>query len=123
MPLPRWLARFNRRFTNPRELAKGQRPVLTHVGRSSGTVYRVPLDAHPIEGGYLFFPVYGPRSDWVRNVLASGTASLDADGRTVELLSPQIVSRNELPDLLPEGVKPPPSLLGVNEFLRMDTRE
>ncbi|GAB1511362.1 PNPOx family protein [Actinophytocola sp. KF-1] len=48
--------------------AAGKRPVLTHVGRRSGRTYRTPLDAHPVEGGYVFVLVYGPGSDWARNV-------------------------------------------------------
>ncbi len=106
---------------NPRELAKGQRPVLTHVGRSSGTTYRVPLDAHAIDGGYVFFPLYGPNTDWVRNILASGTATLAVEGRTVELGSPRLVPRDDIAPLLPDGVKLPPALLGVSHVLRMDT--
>lgn len=50
-------------------MRRGARPVLTHVGRTSGKTYRTPLDAHRVEGGYVFILVYGPRSDWVRNVL------------------------------------------------------
>ncbi|MBM7785942.1 hypothetical protein [Tenggerimyces flavus] len=39
------------------------------IGRT-GTTYQTPLDAFPVEGGYLFVLVYGWRPDWVRNVLA-----------------------------------------------------
>lgn len=120
MPLPRWLARFNRRVMNPREVRSGKRPVLTHVGRSSGRVYRTPLDAHRIDGGYVFFPLYGARSDWVRNILAVGTARLTAEGEDVELDHPRVVARDDVRELLPVGVKLPPGLLRVRELLRMD---
>lgn len=59
---------------NPRELKKGFRPVLIHVGRTSGREYRTPLDAHSVDGGFLFIPMYGVNSDWGRNVLAAGSA-------------------------------------------------
>jgi hypothetical protein len=61
MPMPRWWGRINKRVLNPREVERGVRPVLTHVGRSSGRTYRTPLDAHPVAGGCVFILVYGPR--------------------------------------------------------------
>ncbi len=83
MPMPLWFGQINKRVFNKMELKRGVRPVLTHVGRSSGKVYRTPLDAHPVDGGYLFILVYGSGSDWVQNALAAGTGccGLHADGR------------------------------------------
>ena len=81
MPLPRWLAQMNKRIFNPREIRRGIQPVLIHMGRSSARTYRTPLDAHPLGDGYLFIPLYGPRTDWVKNVLAAGSAPLDPERR------------------------------------------
>jgi len=120
MPLPRWLARLNRRVFNPREIRKGVRPVLTHVGRVSGAEYRTPMDAHPVDGGYVFICNYGPESDWVRNVLASGSARLRAGGRDCDLTSPRMIDHDEAWALLPEGTKPMPGWMNVS-YLRMDT--
>ena len=120
MPMPRWLARFNKRTFNPREIARGKRPVLTHVGRTSGTTYRTPLDAHPVERGYLFILVYGSGSDWVRNILAAGGARLQVDGKEIELTAPRLVGEDEAFQALPAHVARPPKLLRINEFLRMD---
>ncbi len=121
MAAPRWLARINKRVFNPVELRRGRRPVLTHVGRRTGTVYRTPLDAHPVEGGFVFVLVYGAGSDWVRNVLATGTAQLQVDGQRVELRGPRLVDAEEAVDVLPDTVKLPPSIMKVTEFLWMDT--
>ncbi|MGW4244658.1 nitroreductase family deazaflavin-dependent oxidoreductase [Nocardia sp. NPDC004722] len=119
MPMPRWWGQINKRVFNPRALAGGKWPVLTHVGRSSGTVYRTPLDAYPVEGGYLFILVYGSASDWVRNVLAAGQAGLRVGGRDLELTAPRLVSAAEaLPVLLAKDH--PPRLLRITEYLRMD---
>ncbi|MCD2106479.1 hypothetical protein O4214_16775 [Rhodococcus erythropolis] len=54
MPMPRWWGHVNKRVFNPRAISSGKRPVLTHVGRTSGTTYRTPLDAYPVDGGYVF---------------------------------------------------------------------
>lgn len=117
MPMPRWWGRINKRVFNPRAIASGKWPVLTHVGRTSGTTYRTPLDAHPVEGGYLFVLVYGSGTDWVRNVLAAGHARLQVDGREVELVAPRLVGEAEA---LAEDVSRPPKMLRITEFLRMD---
>jgi deazaflavin-dependent oxidoreductase (nitroreductase family) len=106
MPYPRWLAKVNKRVFNPREVSKGERPVVIHVGRSSGTVYRTPLDAYPTIGGYLLVVRYGPDSDWVRNVLAAGGASLRVDGEEFYLDSPRLVSRDDAVTQLAPGVEP-----------------
>ena len=76
MPYPRWLARINKVLFNPRMIRKGSYPVVRHVGRVSGTAYETPLDAFPTTSGYVLVCRYGPTSDWVQNVLATGGATL-----------------------------------------------
>lgn len=123
MPMPRWWTRINKRVFNPMELRRGTRPVLTHVGRSSGAVYRTPLDAHPVDGGYVFILVYGSDSDWVRNVIAAGHARLAVGGEDVELTRPRLIAEDEAWRILDRNVKRPPRVLRVTEYLRMDLAE
>ncbi|MFI7446068.1 nitroreductase family deazaflavin-dependent oxidoreductase [Nonomuraea sp. NPDC049714] len=120
MPMPRWWGQVNKRVFNPRAVAGGKWPVLTHVGRTSGATYHTPLDAYPVDGGYLFVLVYGSGSDWVRNVLAAGGARLRVDGREVELAVPRLIGEDEAFQALPDKVARPPRLLRITEFLRMD---
>lgn len=120
MPMPRWWGHLNKRVFNPRAIASGRWPVLNHVGRTSGETYRTPLDAHPVDGGYVFVLVYGSGSDWVRNVLAAGGARLQVDGREVELAAPRLVGEDEAFQALSDEVARPPRILRITEFLRMD---
>ena len=120
MPLPRWLATINKHTFNKMEIRRGSRPVLIHVGRSSGKQYETPLDAHPVDNGYLFIMNYGTRSDWCRNILASGSATLRVDGREVALGAPRVVDKSEAYQLLPADFKAPPDWVGIEECLRMD---
>ena len=120
MPMPRWWTKINKRVFNPAELRRGKRPVLTHVGRSSGETHRTPLDAHPVDGGYVFILVYGSGSDWVRNVLVDGRARLTVDGQDIELVTPRLISDGEAWEAVGEGVKRPPDFLRIDEYLRMD---
>lgn len=120
MPMPRWWTRINKRVFNPMVLRVRGRPVLTHVGRRSGHTYRTPLDAYPVDDGYVFALVYGSESDWVRNVLATGRAQLSIDGDEVELTAPRLIGRDEAWPLLPDKAKPPLQTVRVREFLRAD---
>lgn len=126
MPMPLWWGQINKRLFNPLEIKKGKRPVLTHVGRSSGKTYHTPLDAHRVAGGYIFILVYGSRSDWVQNILASGRASLRLEtadgGQEIELTAPRIVTRETAWSQVDPTTKEPPGLLNITEFLQMDDR-
>ncbi len=120
VPMPRWWTQINKRVFNPAELRRGTRPVLTHVGRSSGATYRTPLDAHPVDGGCVFVLVYGSQSDWVRNIMAAGHARLTVGKRDIDLTAPRLISGREAWGAIGEGVKRPPGFLRIDEYLRMD---
>jgi deazaflavin-dependent oxidoreductase (nitroreductase family) len=120
MPLPTWLAQVNKRLFNPLEIRRGVRPVLIHVGRSSGYTHRTPLDAHRGESGYIFIVMYGSDSDWVQNVLAAGSATLAIDGDEFTLHAPRLIPKEEAWTLLPMPIKAPPGFLKVTEYLHMD---
>lgn len=120
MPMPLWWGKINKRVFNPSALKNGKWKVLTHVGRSSGRIYRTPLEAYEVDGTFVFILVYGSRSDWVQNILHEGSGSLQADDELIELASPRLISAKEAWSLLDGLAKPPPGFLNVNEFLQMD---
>lgn len=119
MPMPRLMGKINKRVFNPREIRKGKRPVLIHTGRKSGQTFFTPLDAHEVEDGYLFIAVYGQQSDWIRNILASGTAKLRVGGDEVELSSPEVINTEAAVELLAKDTKMPAGFLQVDDYLRM----
>lgn len=122
--MPVWMsvARVNKRVFNPLVLKRGTWPVLRHVGRSSGKTYRTPLGAPPVDDGCMFFLMYGLDSDWVQNVLAAGTATLEIDGGEVDLVSPRLVSKEVAWQLMPKTTKAAPDFLRVSDYLQMDVR-
>lgn len=119
MPMPLWWGQINKRVFNPRAARNGRWQVIRHVGRSSGRSYRTPLEAHRVDDGFIFVLVYGSRSDWVQNVLAAGTATLEVDGTTVDLAEPELLTAEQAFEQLPPETKRPPRLLAIDEFLRM----
>jgi len=121
--MPLWWGKINRRVFNPRALHNGKWQVIHHVGRSTGRAYRTPLEAVRADDEFIFTLVYGSRSDWVQNVLAAGTARLEIDGRTVDLVDPELITADEAFQRLPPGTKRPPRLLKIGEFLKMRCAE
>jgi deazaflavin-dependent oxidoreductase (nitroreductase family) len=99
-PVQRAIRRFNRDVTNPRQLRTAGQPgasasVVHTVGRRSGRAYRTPAVAVETGDGFVFALPYGPGADWVRNVLAAGTATVEHEGRRFSVDRPRLVSAAE----------------------------
>ncbi len=77
---------------------------------------------NPLPDGYVFIPMYGPRTDWVQNVLAARSARLSLRGEEIELDSPRLVRKGDIWPMLRTGTKTPPAISSQSELLRMDVR-
>lgn len=124
-PLHAAIRRFNRDVTNPRQLERAGQPgawasVVHHVGRTTGKRYRTPVVALPTDDGFLFALPYGPRADWVRNVLAAGSMTLDHDGHTTQVAHPTLVPADEVDHLLARTQQRMHRIYGVEDFLLVD---
>ena len=122
MPAPRWLARANRRVTNPvlgplltKLLGFG---VLVHTGRRTGRQYRTPVNLFAHGDGYVVALTYGPETEWVRNVLASGGCLVEQRGRTLRLTQPRLF-HDEDRRAVPAPVRVVLGLIRVNDFLEL----
>jgi deazaflavin-dependent oxidoreductase (nitroreductase family) len=111
------------RYINPvtRHVA-GKLPtfgILTHTGRKSGRTYRTPINVFRRGDDYLLFLTYGSDVQWVKNVLAVGSCSLETRGQVVELVEPELITDPEL--------RPAPRVVrfverriaGVTQYLRL----
>jgi hypothetical protein len=65
--------------------------LIRHTVRMSGGAYASPVGAVATEDGFVDALVYGWNTDWLQNVLASGSATLVHKGRTYEVDQPEIV--------------------------------
>ncbi len=122
MPMPLWFGKINKRLFNPGELRRGKRPVIEHVGRTSGKTYLTPLEVLEIDGGYIVVLVYGSGADWVRNVLAAGGGALRIAGSRVDVTDPEVIDAATADSLLDASVKRPPSFLRIREYLRLTSK-
>jgi deazaflavin-dependent oxidoreductase (nitroreductase family) len=70
--------------------------VVIHHGRSSGKVYRTPVNVFPRPGDrYVLALTYGADTDWVENVIAAGGCELLTRGRHIELTELRAVPRRD----------------------------
>jgi len=116
--------RVNRGVTNKRVLrsagtAGASASVIHHVGRSSGRDYATPIGSMATEGGYLVALPYGPRADWVKNVLAAGRATLVHDGTTYTVDEPTVVPTATVTSELPASELRTLRLFNVVDCLRL----
>ena len=124
MPLSDRLARLNRRLFNPViRIVAGRRrspvAVMVHRGRQSGRRYRTPVLAFRLDDGYVVALFYGADRDWVRNVLAAGSCTLQRGGRRVELTAPRLLDVSDGMALVPAVMQPALRLLRVRRVLRL----
>jgi deazaflavin-dependent oxidoreductase (nitroreductase family) len=66
--------------------------VVRHVGRRSGRTYETPVIAAEHGDTFLIALPYGERTDWLKNVLARGSATLVSGGRTFEVDHPKVIA-------------------------------
>jgi deazaflavin-dependent oxidoreductase (nitroreductase family) len=65
--------------------------VVRHVGRRSGRTYHTPVIAAQHDDSFLIALPYGERTDWLKNVLAKGSAAIVIDGHTYEVDRPLVI--------------------------------
>jgi deazaflavin-dependent oxidoreductase (nitroreductase family) len=69
--------------------------VVRHVGRRSGRTYETPVIAVRHDDGFLIALPYGERTDWLKNVLGKGSATIVTNGRTYEVDRPAVIPMAE----------------------------
>jgi deazaflavin-dependent oxidoreductase (nitroreductase family) len=69
--------------------------VIRHVGRTTGRTYETPVGAVATADGFVIALPYGANTDWLKNVLASGSATIVDEGSTYDVDRPQVVPMAE----------------------------
>jgi deazaflavin-dependent oxidoreductase (nitroreductase family) len=105
---------------NPTAMQNGKWTIIQHVGRSSGKPYRTPIGTWRVGDTYYVIVVYGPKTDWLRNVLAAGSAVLEVDGEQVPVTNLRLVSIDDAFAGAPTNLSRPPRFLRITQCLAMD---
>lgn len=117
--------RFSRRVTNPRVVrtagdAGAGASLIRHVGRTTGRHYETPVGAHAVPGGFVVALPYGTRADWLKNVLASGAATIVDEGTTYSVEQPALVATSDVAPHLPAKERRTLRMFKVDQCLRVE---
>lgn len=116
----RWLSKATRGFTVGSAGTTGAyASVVRHVGRRSGRAYETPVRATATDDGFVITLPYGSDTDWVKNVLAAGNATLTYEGATVAVDDPRIVQGTGDAQLFAAKDQRTQRLFGVDEYLHL----
>jgi deazaflavin-dependent oxidoreductase (nitroreductase family) len=92
----RWFTRTTRPLALRSAGKEGSNTSLVrHVGRRSGRRYETPVVAARHGDRFLIALPYGQRTDWLKNVLAEGSAAIVVDGHTYEVEEPRVIPMAE----------------------------
>jgi hypothetical protein len=117
------IRRLNRSVTNRLQRSAGKpgasASLIRHRGRVSGRSYETPIVPFATDNGFLVSLPYGPGTDWVRNLLAHGSAVLVTDGTTYTVDRPEVVATALVEELFPPSERRTHRLFRVDHSLRV----
>lgn len=93
--------------------------IVRHIGRRSGRVFETPVVAVEHDKWLFIALPYGERTDWLRNVLAAGGATLVTGGQACEVNDPQVVPMSEAIDYFGPKEQRLQRRFGVTSALRV----
>lgn len=120
--------RFNKLVTNKLLIhisgkKFGHFVILSHTGRKSGRLYRIPIIAEPVSDGFMIALTYGRKVDWVENVLASGSCSMVWKDKDFHLFHPEFVAKeiglSAFPAFFRTGLK----MMSIQYYLRLEIKQ
>jgi len=119
---------FNKHVLNPLMLRLAGRrhwyaAVIHHTGRTTSKRYETPVVAVRVpDGGFITPLPYGDRVDWLQNVMAAGSASVTADGRTFDVMNPRVLDQARAGTELPDRRRRVFDRFGIQRFVKFDVR-
>ena len=110
------------RATKPLVLGSAGTPgayasVVRHTGRTSGRTYETPVVAQATDDGFVIALPYGANTDWLKNVLASGSATIVDEGDAHEVDQPELADTATVGHLFPAQEQRTHRLFNVDDFL------
>lgn len=118
---------FNKRFLNKMLIhisgkKFGHFVILTHTGRKSGKVYRIPIIAEPFQDGFIVALTYGQNTDWFKNVMHSGSCVIRWKLHDYALVNPRLIDPKVGILAFPRLLRGMLRKLGPDGYLKLDIR-
>jgi deazaflavin-dependent oxidoreductase (nitroreductase family) len=93
--------------------------VIRHVGRTTGRAHETPVGAVATDDGFVIALPYGPNTDWLKNVLASGSATIVDEGSTYDVDRPEVLPMAEADHYFSPQDRRAHGVFGVDQCLRV----
>ena len=122
------IVRFQRAVANPRQMrsagtAGASTSVIRHRGRKSGRAYETPVAVVATDDGFVISLQFGSRTDWLRNVLAAGSATIVHEGHVYAVDRPEFIPLQGVATRFSPSYQRQFRLLRVDEGLRVRKAE
>ena len=119
---------MSKKVMNPMQMRSAGTPgayasIVRHRGRISGTQYETPVGVVADGDAFLVALPYGSRAQWLRNVLASGSATLVHEGTTCSVDRPELIALATVADRFPASDQRLFRWLRVEDCLRLRNAE
>ncbi len=117
------IRRMNRAYVNPRQRDAGtpgaSASLIQHSGRTTGRLYETPVVAEVTEDGFVIALPYGMRADWLKNVLANGSATVIHEGSVHQVGAPELVPIDEADVYFSPNERRAHRVFGTDRCLRL----
>jgi deazaflavin-dependent oxidoreductase (nitroreductase family) len=119
---------MSKKVMNPMQMRTAGTPgayasIVRHRGRISGTEYETPVGVVADGEAFLVALPYGSRAQWLRNVLAAGSATLVHEGATYRVDRPELIAMATVADRFPASDRRGFRWLSVEDCLRLRNAE
>ena len=98
----------------------GHFAILSHEGRKSGKLYRIPIMTEPVDNGFVIALTYGKEVDWYKNVKAKGGCSLFWKQKEYSLVNPELIDKEVGVMAFPAVIRAALQKMDIEYFLRLD---
>lgn len=89
------------------------------TGRNSGKMYRIPVATAPTPDGFVIPLPFGGATQWARNVMATGGATIRWNGGTYAVVDPEIIPASEAKQHFIAPIRALIPWTGIGDFLRV----
>ncbi len=94
--------------------------ILSHTGRKSGRLYRIPIIAERVEDGFVIALTYGKKVDWYANVKARGACWIQWKYQDYSLVNPVFLEKERGLSAFPSFIRTGLRMMGIEYFLKLD---
>lgn len=98
----------------------GHFAILSHLGRKTGKLYKIPVIAEPFGNGFVIALTYGKKVDWYANIVAKGRSSIYWKEKEYFLVNPVFIARENAIMAFPSIFRSLLRKMGIKYFIKLE---